>query len=134
MKNLTIALGFVAAAALASSALAGPGYGPGAGAGCAAGTAANCPAGMGPGSGMGPGGRMGGGGGRGDAAGFNLMTPEERTSHRDHMRSLKSAEECTTYLAAHHAEMAARAAAKGITLPEPRANACERMKARGRFG
>ena len=37
-------------------------------------------------------------------------------------------------MAAHHAAMAERAKVKGVTLPEPRGNACERMQARGRFG
>ena len=37
-------------------------------------------------------------------------------------------------MAAHHEAMVKRAKEKGVTLPEPRGNACERMQARGRFG
>jgi hypothetical protein len=131
MKKFALTLGAVTAALAATIALAGPGYGPGAGpgagTGCAAGAAANCQGGMGPGMGM-------GGGGRGQGAGLELMTPEERTAHRNQMRSLKTLDECNAYLSAHRAEMAARAAEMGITLPEPRGNACERMQAHGRFG
>jgi hypothetical protein len=131
MKKFALTLGAATAALAATIALAGPGYGPGAGpgtgTGCAAGTAANCQGGMGPGMGM-------GGGGRGQGAELNLMTPEERTAHRNQMMSLKNVAECNAYLADHRAEMAKRAAEQGITLPEPRGNACERMQAHGRFG
>jgi hypothetical protein len=133
MKKFALTLSIAAAAAFATIAMAGPGFGAGygPGAGCAAGTSANCPAGMGPGAGPGSG-RMGGWG-RGMGVGFELMTPEERAAHRDYMRSLKTVEECTAYVAAHQAAMAARAAEKGITLPQPQVNMCERMQARGRF-
>lgn len=135
MRKIALTLGFATATIAASLAFAGPGYGPGAGSGmgqgCATGATSatgGCQGGPGPGMGM------GGGHGRGQGAGLNLMTPEERTAHRAQMQSLKSVDECNAYLSAHHAAMAARAAEKGITLPEPRANACERMQARGRFG
>lgn len=137
MKKLIVTLSVAAAAVAASLAVAGPGYGPGAGtgAGCAAadGTTA-CSGTPGTGMGMGPGAGMRGGRGHGMGYGLELMTPEERAAHRAQMRSLKTLDECNGYLAAHHAEMVARAAARGITLPEPRANACERMQAHGRFG
>ncbi len=128
MKKIALSLGFAVAAATASLAFAGPGYGPGPGAGpgCAAGTTADCPVGRGPG--------MGHGGYGGKGPGFGLMTPEERAAHRTQMQSLKSVDECKAYLAAHREAMAERAKAKGVTLPEPRGNACERMQARGRFG
>lgn len=133
MKQIALTLGLVAATTFATIAMAGPGYGAGygPGAGCAAGTSANCPAGMGPGAGAGQG-RMGGWG-RGMGVGLELMTPDERAAHRNQMRSLKNVDECNSYLAAHHAEMTRRAAEKGITLPQPQVNACERMQARGRF-
>jgi hypothetical protein len=134
MNKVALTLGIAAATIAASLAFAGPGYGPGsgpgAGPGCAAGTTAECQGGRGPGMGMG----WGGGHGRGQGAGLNLMTPEERTAHREQMRSLKSVAECNAYLSAHREAMAARAAQKGVTLPEPRGNACERMQAHGRFG
>jgi len=98
--------------------------------------------GMGPGSGMGPG--MGGMGGMGPGArgmryqfnkdntpGWSLMTPEERTAHHNAMMSAKTYEECKAAQEAQHKQMEARAKEQGKTLPGPRQNACERMKARG---
>ena len=130
MKKLALTLGFAAATIATSIAFAGPGggpgYGPGAGPNCTDGTTATCQGGRGPG--------MRGGYGPGQGAGLGLMTPEEREAHRAQMRSLTSVEQCNAYLADHRAAMAERAKAKGITLPEPRGNACERMQARGRFG
>lgn len=138
MKKLIVTLSVAAAAVAASLAVAGPGYGPGAGSGsgCTAADAAATCTGAGSGMGMGPGAGVGMRGGRGHGMGYGLelMTPEERTAHRNQMMSLKTLDECNGYLAAHHAEMVARATAKGITLPGPRVNACERMQARGRFG
>lgn len=133
MKKIALTLGLAAATIAASLAFAGPGngpgygYGPGAGPGCTSGTTTGCQGGKGMGMGM-------GGQGRGQGAGLNLMTPEERDAHRAQMRSLTSVEQCNAYLAEHRAAMAAKAAEKGVTLPEPRGNACERMQARGRFG
>ena len=128
MKKLALTLGFAAATIATSIAFAGPGGGPGYGPGCADGTAATCQGGKGPGMGM------HGGYGRGPGAGLELMTPEERAAHRAQMRSLKTLDQCNAYLADHRAAMAERAKEKGVTLPEPRGNACERMQARGRFG
>ena len=112
----------------------GPGMGPGMGG----------MRGMGPGmggmSGMGPGmggmGGMGPGRGRmafnqGNTAGWTMMTPEERTAHRQKMGSFKTYDECKAYQSEHHAAMEAKAKDQGKTLPAPRANACDRMKARG---
>jgi hypothetical protein len=126
MKKIALTLGFAAATIATSLAFAGPGGGPGYGPGCTDGTAATCQGGKGPG--------MGGGHGRGQGAGLELMTPEERAAHRTQMQSLKSLDECNAYLADHRAAMAERAKAKGVALPEPHGNACERMQARGRFG
>ena len=64
---------------------------------------------------------------RRNTPGMGLMTPEERRTHRDKMRSMKTAEECQAYMAEHHAQMTERAKAKGITLPAPRSNACMRF-------
>ncbi len=89
----------------------------------------------GPGAGMGP-----GGGGRGgmrwnqnNTTGWSMMTPEERTAHRAQMRSVKTYEECKQLQTEHRTLMEARAREKGLTLPTPRQNACERMQARGFF-
>ena len=128
MKKIALTLGFAAATIATSLAFAGPGGGPGYGPGCTDGTAATCQGGKGPGMGM------HGGQGRGQGAGLNLMTPEERAAHRTQMQSLKTLDECKAYVAPHPEAMAPRAKEKGVTPPEPRGNACERMQARGRFG
>ena len=89
----------------------------------------------GPGAGMGP----GAGGGRGmrfnqnTMAGWSLMTPEERTAMQTRMRASGSVGECQTLQAEHRSLMEARAKEKGVTLPAPRQNGCERMQARGFF-
>ena len=62
--------------------------------------------------------------------GWTLMTPEERTAHREKMLSLKTYEECKAFQADHRSLMEARAKEKGLSLPIPRQNACDRMKAR----
>jgi hypothetical protein len=63
--------------------------------------------------------------------GWTLMTPDERTEHQNKMHSFKTYDECKAYQQEHHALMQQRAKEKGVTLPTPRANACDRMKARG---
>ena len=128
MKRVQLAFAALLAAALTAPAFAqqGQGMGPGGG--------------MGPG--MGPG--MGGMGGMGPGArgmrfqfnqdntpGWSLMTPDERTAHHNAMMSAKTYEECKAAQEAQHKQMEARAKEQGKTLPGPRQNACERMKARG---
>jgi hypothetical protein len=93
--------------------------------------------GMGPGQGMGPG--SGGGKGKGfnfnqeNTRGWELMTPEERTAHGDKMRATRTYEECKVLQQEHHKAMEVRAKEKGATLPVPRQNGCDRMKAGGFF-
>jgi hypothetical protein len=70
---------------------------------------------------------------KGNTAGWSLMTPEERTAHRDKMFAAKSYDECKTIQDEQHATMAARAKEKGVPLRAPRQNACDRMKATGFF-
>jgi hypothetical protein len=70
---------------------------------------------------------------KGNTPGWSLMTPEERTAHQQKMWSFKTYDECKAYQAEHHTAMEAKAKEKGQTLPAPRANACDRMKARGQF-
>lgn len=91
------------------------------------------PGGMGPGQGMGPGmgGRMALD--QSNVPGWSLMTPEERTAHRNAMWSAKTYDECKALQTAHHQAMEAKAKELGKTLPTPRANACERMQARGQY-
>jgi len=115
-------------AALATPVLAqpGPGMGMGAGPGMQNG-------GPGPGGAGGPGAR----GMRGmrfdknNTAGWSLMTPEERTAMQTKMRAVKTYDECTLLQTEQHKTMEARAKEKGVTLPTPRQNGCDRMKARG---
>jgi hypothetical protein len=129
MKRTTLTLSILATAFAASMAFAGPGgAGPGygGGPGCMNGAPSETGCGYGPGAGMGPGYGMGGGG-----QGMSLLTPEERTAHMTAMHSLKTVEECNAYVAEHQNLVAERARQQGITLPVPRGNMCERMKARG---
>ena len=91
--------------------------------------------GMGPGSGMGPGAgqAMRFSANKDNTSGWALMSTEERTVHRDKMRGVKTYEECKAVQEEHHKAMEARAKEKGTTLPAPRQNGCDRMKARGFF-
>ncbi|MGB0128163.1 MAG: hypothetical protein WBP72_11035 [Rhodocyclaceae bacterium] len=92
------------------------------------------------GAGIGPGTRQGMGGGIGlsvvwvvsqeNTPGYALMTAEERNAHRDQMRSVKSYEECKTYMDDHHRKMQARAKERGSALQVMRADPCRNMKAR----
>lgn len=119
MKTTTalksIALIAAIGAALAVSAMAQPGPGPGYGMG----------GGMGPG--MGRGMRYN----QNNTQGWTLMTAEERTAHQTAMRAVRTYDECKTLQATHRTAMEARAKEKGVTLPTPRQNACDNMKARG---
>lgn len=128
MKLARIAMTALLGASLSASVLAqpGPGMGPGGGMG----------PGMGPGGGMGPGMGPGGRGMRfefnkDNTPGWSLMTPEERTAHREKMLAAKTPEECKAIQEEHHKQMSERAKEKGQTLRGPRQNACDRMKARG---
>ena len=123
MKLRHIALLAFLGASLASPILAQPaggqGMGPGAGQG----------AGMGPGTGGGKG--MQFNADKDNTWGYQLMSPEERNAHRDKMRSTKTYDECKALQEDHHKAMEVRAKEKGVTLPAPRNNGCDRMKARG---
>lgn len=123
----------------------GPGMGPcatqGQGAGAGQGAGQGQGAGMGPcaaqgqGAGMGPGGgkRMQFNSNKGNTWGYQLMSPEERTVQRDKMRATKTYDECKALQDEHHKAMEVRAKEKGKTLPTPRNNGCDRMKAGGYF-
>jgi len=50
--------------------------------------------------------------------GWQLMTPEERTEHRERMMSFKTAEERSEYRSQHHKRMMERAKAEGVELPD----------------
>ena len=79
----------------------------------------------------------GGGRGRGmrfsqdNTPGWALMAPGEQAAHREKMLSLKTYEECKAFQAEHRATMETRAKEQGKTLPVPRQNGCDRMRARG---
>lgn len=106
----------------------GKGYGAGPNAG--PGSMGPGPVASAPGMGMGP------GGGHGAARwgseftpGWALMTEQERSEHRERMRSMKNYEECKAYQAQHHEQMAARAKERGgKVLPQPRRDACSGLK------
>lgn len=86
-----------------------------------------------PGSGMGGGGGRGGGMrfGQSNTVGWSLMTQEERVEHRARMMSAKTYDECKQLQVEHRVVMDGRAKEKGMTLPAPRQNGCDRMKSRG---
>ena len=126
MKLSHIALIALLGTSVALPVYAQPGPGPGGGPG------------MGPGAGTGP------GAGRGHKAkgprfqfskdntfGWALMSAQERTAYRDQMLAAKTYDECKAVQDERHTLMEARAKEKGKTLPAPRQNACDRMKARG---
>lgn len=50
--------------------------------------------------------------------GSQLMTPAERSSYRNQMRSLKTAQERGALRKQHHEQMQKRAAERGMTLPD----------------
>lgn len=68
-----------------------------------------------------------------DAAGWSMMTTEERQAHRDKMHSFKSLDECKAYMAEHAKLMESRAKDRNLKHTGPRENACERMQQRGWF-
>jgi hypothetical protein len=127
MKAIRLTMLMAAAALAAAGALAqgGPGAMGGGPAMQGAGPGASAP-------GTGP--RMRGGRGPGPrwgadfTHGWALMTPAERTEHQQRMRSIKTYEECKTYMEQHREQMAARAKEKGKALTQPRRDACAGLK------
>ena len=116
------------AAALAVPVLAQPGPGMGMGAGMQnGGPGAAGPAAGGPGARGMKGMRFN----KDNTVGWALMTPEERSAMQTKMRAVKTVEECQLLQAEQHKTMEVRAKEKGVTLPTPRQNSCDRMKARG---
>lgn len=109
-----------------------------AGAPAAAGSAASAPRmgpGMGPGMGpasrpgMGPGARGMRRAGSDVTPGWALMSPQERTEHRQRMRDAKTYDECKAVQQQHHEQMVARAKERGgQPLAQPRRDACAGLK------
>lgn len=120
-------------AALAAPVLAqgGPGMGRGMGGGPCVQNGAPAAGGQG----MGPGaGRRGGRAmmyDQNNTRGWTLMTPEERTAFQKQMREVKTYDECVLVQTEHRGAMEVRAKEQGVTLPTPRQNSCDNMKARG---
>lgn len=123
-KRMTLIALLGAAASLTVWAQPGPGMGGGMGGGMGMQQGA---APMGPGAGGGRGMRFS----QNNTRGWNLMTAEERTDFQRKMREVKTYDECVQTQTEHRGVMEVRAKDKGLTLPTPRRNACETMKARG---
>lgn len=89
------------------------------------------------GGGMGPGAGPGAHGGRGmrfnqnNTAGWTLMSADERSAMQTRMHAVKTVEECQVLQTEHRGLMETRAKEKGMTLPAPRQDGCQRMQARG---
>lgn len=129
IKSLTLLALLGAAFAAPVLAQGGPGMGYGMGGG-------PCVQNGGPGAG-GPGAGPGGRGGRAmrynqdNTRGWTLMTPEERSAFQKQMREVKTYDECIAVQTEHRGAMEVRAKEQGTTLPTPRRNACDNLKARG---
>ena len=133
-KSITLIALLGGALALPVLAQPGPGMGGGMrGGACMQNAGSNAGMCQGMGQRGGPGAR----GGRGmrfnqnNTAGWSLMTPEERTTQQTKMRAVKTYDECKTIQGEHRTVMEARAKERGVTLPMPPQNGCDRMKARG---
>ena len=70
---------------------------------------------------------------QGNTAGWQLMTPAERTEHQIKLRSFNDYNACKEYVDDHHKKMEERAKEKGVAVPVMRQNPCDTMKARGVF-
>lgn len=70
---------------------------------------------------------------QGNTAGWQLMTPAERTEHQIKLRSFNDYNACKEYVDDHHKKMEERAKEKGVAVPVMRQNPCDTMKTRGVF-
>ena len=134
MKLLRITAIALLAATLSLFAFAQPGPGDGSVSGPGAGMRGGMGGGYGGGMGGGPrGGGMGGGYrfNNANTPGWTLMTEVERNDFRQKMWNSKTYDECKVTQTEHRTLMDERATSKNVTLPQPRYNACDRMKARG---
>lgn len=69
----------------------------------------------------------------GNVVGWQLMTPDERIEHQRRLRGFDDYGECVAYVAAHHAELAARAERAGVVLATRRQSVCDQLRAEGRL-
>lgn len=132
LKSMTLIA--LLGAALAAPVLAQGGGGMGGGMGGGQGMQNAQNATPGGGRGMGPCARGGGRGmayNQGNTRGWELMTPEERTTFQKQMRAVKTYDECVAVQTEHRGAMEVRAKEKGVTLQVPRKNVCDNLKARG---
>ncbi|AWI78957.1 hypothetical protein CEW87_06015 [Parazoarcus communis] len=65
--------------------------------------------------------------------GWQLMTPDERIEHQRRLRGFDAYEACSAYVAAHHAELQARADRAGLVLSPRRQSVCDQLRAEGRL-
>ncbi|HJV51306.1 MAG TPA: hypothetical protein VJ652_07605 [Noviherbaspirillum sp.] len=63
--------------------------------------------------------------------GWSMMTPEERSAHREKMAGVKTVEECRAYHDEHRKLMEARAKERGTALRPRRGDPCGTMQRRG---
>lgn len=68
---------------------------------------------------------------RNNTPGWSLMTPDERTAHRDKMLSFKTVAECENYREAHRKLMEQRAREQGKPFAPGRGDPCRAMQRRG---
>jgi hypothetical protein len=66
-----------------------------------------------------------------NTAGWQLMTPAERTEHQAKLHSFTEYNACKEYVDEHHKKMEDRAKEKGVAVPVMRQNPCDMMKAKG---
>ncbi len=66
---------------------------------------------------------------RGNTGGWAMMTRAERDQHHRAMMGMKNYEECSSYMASHHAQMTERAKARGRSAPAlPKQDACAPLR------
>ena len=60
-----------------------------------------------------------------NAAGWSMMTPEERAAHQQRMQGMTSRADCTAYMNQQHQQMMGRATQRGASAPaQPRRDMC----------
>lgn len=69
-----------------------------------------------------------------NTSGWYLMTPEERVEHQAKIRGFTRFEDCRAYQFTHHRWMEARAAERGLHLPQRGRDFCAPLRARSPAG
>ena len=64
----------------------------------------------------------------GNTRGWHFMTPEERVEHQAKIRNFRTLDECESYRAEHHREMAERAARQGGQLGGGGRDICHHLR------